>query len=141
MNAWLKCFLGSALLTTGLAQAATPLVGVAMAKYDDNFQALLRNGVQQKSAAMDIDIFMENGQDNAELQMRQFRNLIHSKVDAIIVAVVDGKSTALVRRGQRIPRIQNHIGKCPIHPDRDGPATIGRFQSDTSHAILIAKRT
>ncbi|AZF47816.1 substrate-binding domain-containing protein [Pseudomonas sp. R2-7-07] len=93
MKAWFRCFLGSALLTTGLAQAATPLVGVAMAKYDDNFQALLRNGVQQKAAAMDIDIFMENGQDNSELQLRQFRNLIHSKVDAIIVAVVDGTST------------------------------------------------
>ncbi|QDG59966.1 substrate-binding domain-containing protein [Pseudomonas sp. NIBRBAC000502773] len=94
MKAWLILALGATLFIPGPAQAATPLLGVGMAKYDDNFQTLLRNGVQQQASVMNADIFMENGQDSVDLQMRQFRNLVNSKVDAIIVAMVDGKSAA-----------------------------------------------
>lgn len=94
MKAWLMLALGATLFVPGLAQAATPLLGVGMAKYDDNFQTLLRNGVQQQAGAMNADIFMENGRDSVDLQMRQFRNLVNSKVDAIIIAMVDGKSAA-----------------------------------------------
>src|SRR5450830_65923 len=92
MKQWLTLALGISCLTAGLAQAATPLLGVAMAKYDDNFQTILRNGVQKHAAVLDTDIFMEDGHDSAELQMRQFRNLVNSKVDAIVVAMVNAKS-------------------------------------------------
>ncbi|MBV4456199.1 MULTISPECIES: substrate-binding domain-containing protein [Pseudomonas] len=94
MKAWLMLALGATLFVPGLAQAATPLLGVGMAKYDDNFQTLLRNGVQQQAGVMNVDIFMENGQDSVDLQMRQLRNLVNAKVDAIIIAMVDGKSAA-----------------------------------------------
>ncbi|WP_338513261.1 substrate-binding domain-containing protein [Pseudomonas poae] len=94
MKAWLMLALGATLFVPGLTQAATPLLGVGMAKYDDNFQTLLRNGVQQQASVMNADIFMENGKDSIDLQMRQFRNLVNSKVDAIIIAMVDGKSAA-----------------------------------------------
>ncbi|MBD8495667.1 substrate-binding domain-containing protein [Pseudomonas syringae] len=94
MKAGSMLLLGSVLFITGLAHAATPLLGVAMAKYDDNFQTLLRNSVQQQAASLNADVFMEDGQDNADLQMRQFRNLVTSRVDAIIVATVDDKSSA-----------------------------------------------
>ncbi|UVH51844.1 substrate-binding domain-containing protein [Pseudomonas sp. CBS] len=93
MKAWLMLALG-AFLIPAPAYAATPLLGVGMAKFDDNFQTLLRNGVQQQAGVRNVDIFMENGQDDVELQMRQFRNLVNSKVDAIIIAMVDGKSAA-----------------------------------------------
>ncbi|NWA24970.1 substrate-binding domain-containing protein [Pseudomonas gingeri] len=92
MKQWLTLALGLSFLTAGLAQAATPLLGVAMAKYDDNFQTILRNGVQKHAAVLDADIFMEDGHDSTELQMRQFRNLVNSKVDAIVVAMVNAKS-------------------------------------------------
>ncbi|MGA8133082.1 MAG: substrate-binding domain-containing protein [Pseudomonas gingeri] len=92
MKQWLTLALGISCLTAGLVQAATPLLGVAMAKYDDNFQTILRNGVQKHAAVLDTDIFMEDGHDSAELQMRQFRNLVNSKVDAIVVAMVNAKS-------------------------------------------------
>lgn len=85
---------GGDAVRSGPTQAATPLLGVGMAKYDDNFQTLLRNGVQQQAGVMNADIFMENGKDSVDLQMRQFRNLVNSKVDAIIIAMVDGKSAA-----------------------------------------------
>ncbi|WP_116079627.1 substrate-binding domain-containing protein [Pseudomonas sp. OV577] len=94
MKAWLMLALGATLFVPGPTQAATPLLGVGMAKYDDNFQTLLRNGVQQQAGVMNADIFMENGKDSVDLQMRQFRNLVNSKVDAIIIAMVDGKSAA-----------------------------------------------
>ncbi|KRP65753.1 substrate-binding domain-containing protein [Pseudomonas orientalis] len=94
MKAWLMLALGATLFVPGFAQAATPLLGVGMAKYDDNFQTLLRNGVQQQAGVMNANIFMENGKDSVDLQMRQFRNLVNSKVDAIIIAMVDGKSAA-----------------------------------------------
>jgi len=92
MKQWLSISLGASLLVASIAQAATPLVGVGMAKFNDNFQTILRHGVEKQVALLDADIFMENGQDNVELQMRQFRNLVSSKVDAIVVAMVNGKS-------------------------------------------------
>ncbi|WP_191489132.1 substrate-binding domain-containing protein [Pseudomonas sp. FEN] len=92
MKQWLTLALAASFLAAGLAQAATPLLGVGMAKYDDNFQTILRNGVEKHAAVLDADIFMENGHDNAELQMRQFRNLVNSKVDAIVIAMVNAKS-------------------------------------------------
>ncbi len=92
MKKWLSIALSASFCVASLTQAATPLLGVGMAKYDDNFQSILRNGVQKHAAVLEADIFMENGQDNAELQMRQFRNLINSHVDAIVIAMVSGKS-------------------------------------------------
>ncbi len=70
MKAWLMLALGATLFVPGPTQAATPLLGVGMAKYDDNFQTLLRNGVQQQAGVMNADIFMENGKDSVDLQMR-----------------------------------------------------------------------
>lgn len=98
MKKWLMCALGFSLYTGGLAHASTPLLGVGMAKYNDNFQTILRNGVQKQVALLDADMFMENGQDNVELQMRQFRNLVISRVDAIVVAMVNGKSAPEMMR-------------------------------------------
>ncbi|RMV14101.1 Periplasmic substrate-binding protein [Pseudomonas savastanoi] len=98
MKQWLSISLSASLLVAGLAQAATPLIGVGMAKYNDNFQTILRHGVEKQVALLDADIFMENGQDDVELQMRQFRNLVNSKVDAIVVAMVNGKSAAEMMR-------------------------------------------
>lgn len=98
MKQWLSISLSASLLFAGLAQAATPLIGVGMAKYNDNFQTILRHGVEKQVALLDADIFMENGQDDVELQMRQFRNLVNSKVDAIVVAMVSGKSAPEMMR-------------------------------------------
>ncbi|WP_163031980.1 substrate-binding domain-containing protein, partial [Pseudomonas viridiflava] len=98
MKQWLSISLGASLLFTGFAHASTPLIGVGMAKYNDNFQTILRHGVEKQVAVMDADIFMENGQDDVELQMRQFRNLVSSKVDAIVVAMVNGKSAPEMMR-------------------------------------------
>ncbi|MFS2159731.1 substrate-binding domain-containing protein [Pseudomonas sp. Pseusp122] len=98
MKQWLTLALSAGLCVTSLAQAATPLLGVGMAKYDDNFQSILRNGVQKHAAVLQADLFMENGENNVDLQMRQFRNLVNSKVDAIVVAMVNGKSAAEMMR-------------------------------------------
>ncbi len=98
MKQWLAISLGASLLAASLAHASTPLVGVGMAKYNDNFQTILRHGVEKQVAVLDADIFMENGQDNVELQMRQFRNLVSSRVDAIVVAMVNGKSAPEMMR-------------------------------------------
>lgn len=89
MKRGLITLLSAGLLLTGLAQAAPPLIGIGMAKYDDNFLSLLRKGLQDHSTKMGAQVFMEDGQDSNVLQMRQFRNLVQSKVDAIIVTVVD----------------------------------------------------
>ncbi|MBT2339833.1 MULTISPECIES: substrate-binding domain-containing protein [Pseudomonas] len=98
MKQWLKLALSASFCVSTLIHADPLLLGVAMAKYDDNFQTILRNGVQKHATALEADIFMENGQDNAELQMRQVRNLISSKVDAIIVAMVSDKGAPEMMR-------------------------------------------
>lgn len=98
MKHWMTSLLGAGLLLSSLAQAATPLIGVGVAKNNDNFQVLLRNNVQRHANSLDADVFMEDAQDNGALQMRQIRNLIASKVDAIIVTAVDMKTAPEMTR-------------------------------------------
>ncbi|TWI57470.1 ribose transport system substrate-binding protein [Pseudomonas duriflava] len=104
MKSTLKMILAAGLFIGSLAQAATPLIGVGMAKYDDNFQVLLRNGVQSQASSHGADVFMEDGQDNGVLQLRQVRNFIASKVDAIIVTVVD------MQTAPEMTRLANEAG-------------------------------
>lgn len=98
MKHWMTSLLSAGLLLSSLAQAATPLIGVGVAKNNDNFQVLLRNNVQRHASSLEADVFMEDAQDNGTLQMRQIRNLIASKVDAIIVTVVDMKTAPEMTR-------------------------------------------
>jgi ABC-type sugar transport system substrate-binding protein len=77
----------AALLASG-AQAET--IGVSMQSFDDNFQALLRNGLTGHAAKLEgVSVQLEDAQRDVGKQLSQVNNFIASGVDAIIVTLAD----------------------------------------------------
>ncbi len=76
--------------TTAMAEN----VGVSMARFDDNFLTVLRNGMVATAEGMDgVILQVEDAQDDVAKQLDQINNCIASGVDAIIVYAVDTSAT------------------------------------------------
>lgn len=75
-----------------LAQANAPLIGVLTSKRD-NFRTALINNVEERARTLDADLFLENASSDSALQLRQYRNLIAARVDAVIVNLIDDSNT------------------------------------------------
>ncbi len=83
----------TATLASPLAVHAEKL-GVSMAKFDDNFLTVLRNGMKAHAATLKgVDVQFEDAQDDVGKQLNQIQNFIAQKVDAIIVNPVDTDAT------------------------------------------------
>ena len=74
-------------LFAGAASAET--VGVSIVNFDNNFQTLLRQGIQDRADAVGVDVQIEDAQNDSAKQLDQINNFIASGVDAIIVTLVD----------------------------------------------------
>jgi inositol transport system substrate-binding protein len=69
-------------------------IGVSMAKFDDNFLTVLRNGMQDYAATKDgVNLQVEDAQNDVSKQLSQIQNFIAQGVDAIIVNPVDTDAT------------------------------------------------
>lgn len=75
--------------TTAMADG----IGVSMAKFDDNFLTVLRNGIQKQADAAGLKVQIEDAKDDVAKQLDQINNFIASGVDAIIVNPVDTSAT------------------------------------------------
>ena len=75
--------------TTAIAEN----IGVSMARFDDNFLTVLRNGMQSYADENGIDVQIEDAQDDVAKQLDQINNFIASGVDAIVVNPVDTSAT------------------------------------------------
>jgi inositol transport system substrate-binding protein len=80
----------SLLSTTAMAET----VAVSMARFDDNFLTVIRNGMIALAESMDgVDIQVEDAQNDVARQLDQINNFVASGVDAIIVNPVDTSAT------------------------------------------------
>ena len=69
-------------------------IGVSMAKFDDNFLTVLRNGIQaQADAERHVGADRRRWQNDVAKQLDQINNFIASGVTAIIVNPVDTSAT------------------------------------------------
>ncbi|KRB59465.1 rhizopine-binding protein [Rhizobium sp. Root708] len=94
-----KFMLGAAaaLLMSTAAHAET--VGVSMAKFDDNFLTVLRNGMQDYAKTLSgVTLQVEDAGNDVAKQQSQIQNFIASKVDAIVVNPVDTDATAAMSK-------------------------------------------
>ncbi|HNB26592.1 MAG TPA: sugar ABC transporter substrate-binding protein [Alphaproteobacteria bacterium] len=86
--------LGFAALVAMSAPALATDIGVSMAKFDDNFLTVLRNGMQDYAASKDgVNLQVEDAQNDVSKQLSQIQNFIAQGVDAIIVNPVDTDAT------------------------------------------------
>ena len=80
----------SALMASG---AMAQNVGVSMARFDDNFLTVLRNGMVENAPELGVDLQVEDAQNDVAKQLDQINNFVASGVDAIIVNPVDTSAT------------------------------------------------
>jgi inositol transport system substrate-binding protein len=132
----------SALFTT-TAMAET--VGVTMAKFDDNFLTVLRNGIQKLADGMDgVDVQIEDAQDDVGKQLDQINNFIASGVNAIIVNPVDTSATEAMTAAAAqagVPLV--YVNREPINvdslPDNQAFVASDERESGTLETIEICR--
>lgn len=86
---------GIAAIAGAGAQAQT--IGATIARFDDNFLTVMRNGMVDHAAGLNgVDLQVEDATDDIGKQIDQVRNFVASGVDAIIVNIVDTSAGAAV---------------------------------------------
>jgi ABC-type sugar transport system substrate-binding protein len=130
-----KYLLGAALvaLMTGYAHAET--VGVTMAKFNDNFLTVLRNGLDAYGKTLPgVTVQIEDAQDDVAKQLSQIQNFAAAKVDAIIVNPVDTDATEAMTKAAAdagIPLV--FVNREPVNVDKlpDNQAFVASNESDS----------
>ncbi|CAN7384106.1 sugar ABC transporter substrate-binding protein [Mesorhizobium sp. LjRoot246] len=88
-----KLLISTALATMLAATLSTSAfaakIGVSIVNFDNNFQTLLRDGMQARAKEKGAGIQVEDAQNDVAKQLDQVKNFIASGVDAIIVTLVD----------------------------------------------------
>ena len=94
-----KLLLAAAAVALMTSPALAAKIGVSMAKFDDNFLTVLRNGmIDYAKTQKDVALQVEDAQNDVAKQLSQMQNFIASKVDAIIVNPVDTSATAAMTK-------------------------------------------
>jgi inositol transport system substrate-binding protein len=114
-----KLLLGVALSALMCSSAFAAKVGVSMAKFDDNFLTVLRNGMIEQAKGMDgVELQVEDAQNDVAKQLDQIKNFAASGVDAIIVNPVDTDATAAMSKiaaDAGIPLV--YVNREPVNVD------------------------
>ena len=126
----------SLMASTAMAQN----IGVSMAKFDDNFLTVLRNGIQAQADAAGISVQIEDAADDVAKQLDQINNFIASGVDAIIVNPVDTSATQAMTDAAAaagVPLV--YVNRQPINLDTlpDNQAFVASQESESSRQGFI----
>jgi len=109
-------------------------IGVSMAKFDDNFLTVLRNGMIAQAKGMDgVNLQVEDAQNDVAKQLDQIKNFIASGVDAIIVNPVDTQATQAMTdaaAAAKVPLV--YVNRQPVNVDTlpDKQAFVASNESD-----------
>ncbi|OYU40770.1 MAG: rhizopine-binding protein [Pseudorhodobacter sp. PARRP1] len=93
-------------------------IGVSMAKFDDNFLTVLRNGMDAKAKELGVGLQIEDAQNDVAKQLDQINNFIASGVSSIIVNPVDTSATQAMSdaaAAANIPLV--YVNREPINVD------------------------
>ncbi len=92
-----KLVLGVAFSALMASSAMAETLGASIARFDDNFLTVMRNGMVEHAGGMSgVDLQVEDATDDISKQIDQVKNFVASGVDAIIVNIVDTSAGAAV---------------------------------------------
>ncbi|CZT36619.1 sugar ABC transporter substrate-binding protein [Rhizobium sp. 9140] len=116
----MKTIIFSAALAVMLSTAAhAETIGVSIAKFDDNFLTVLRNGMSDYAQTLNgVSLQIEDAQNDVAKQQSQIQNFIAAGVDAIIVNPVDTDATAAMSKiasDAKIPLV--YVNRQPANLD------------------------
>lgn len=124
--------------TTAMADG----IGVSMAKFDDNFLTVLRNGLQAQADAQGLSVQIEDAQNDVAKQLDQINNFIASGVSAIIVNPVDTSATQAMSdaaAAANVPLV--YVNRQPVNvdtlPDNQAFVASNEVDSGTLETIQL----
>ncbi len=130
-----KILLGLGLATLMSTSSLAANIGVSMAKFDDNFLTVLRNGmIEQAKGMTDVNLQVEDAGDDVAKQLDQIKNFIASGVDAIIVNPVDTSATQAMSdaaAAANVPLV--YVNREPVNVDTlpDNQAFVASNEKDS----------
>ncbi|MBA1140128.1 sugar ABC transporter substrate-binding protein [Mesorhizobium neociceri] len=130
-----KLILGVAFAALMSSSAFAAKVGVSMAKFDDNFLTVLRNGMIEQAKGMSgVELQVEDAQNDVAKQLDQIKNFAASGVDAIIVNPVDTSATQAMSdaaAAAKIPLV--YVNREPVNVDTlpDNQAFVASNEADS----------
>ena len=142
----MKKYLIAAAMTALMASSALAgtKIGVSMARFDDNFLTVLRNGIEAQSKGMDAEVQIEDAQDDVAKQLDQIKNFAASGVQAIIVNPVDTSATQAMSdaaAAANIPLV--YVNRQPINidtlPDNQAFVASNEVDSGTLETIEVCR--
>ena len=127
--------------TTAMAQD----IGVSMAKFDDNFLTVLRNGMIEQAGAMDgVNLQVEDAQNDVAKQLDQINNFIAAGVAAIVVNPVDTSATQAMSdaaAAANVPLV--YVNREPINvdtlPDNQAFVASNEVESGTLETLEVCR--
>jgi inositol transport system substrate-binding protein len=130
-----KLILGVAFAALMSSSAFAAKIGVSMAKFDDNFLTVLRNGMIAQAKGMSgVELQVEDAQNDVAKQLDQIKNFAASGVDAIIVNPVDTSATQAMSdaaAAAKIPLV--YVNRQPVNVDTlpDNQAFVASNEADS----------
>jgi inositol transport system substrate-binding protein len=120
-------------------------VGVSMAKFDDNFLTVLRNGLVEYGATLPgVNLQVEDAQNDVAKQLDQINNFIASGVKAIIVNPVDTSATQAMSDAAAaagVPLV--YVNREPINvdtlPDNQAFVASNEMDSGTLETLEVCR--
>ena len=92
-----KTFIAAGMVALLGSTAYAETIGASIARFDDNFLTVMRNGMVDHAAGLSgVDLQVEDATDDLAKQIDQVKNFVASGVDAIIVNIVDTSAGAAV---------------------------------------------
>lgn len=125
--------------TTAMAQE----IGATIARFDDNFLTVMRNGMVDYAASLDgVNLQVEDATDDLAKQIDQVKNFVASGVDAIIVNIVDTSAgAAITEAAGNVPLV--FVNRQPDNvdslPDTQAFVASNEIESGTLEAFEICK--
>jgi len=130
-----KYLLGAAFAALMSSYAHAENVAVSMARFDDNFLTVLRNGMIDYAKGLDgVNLQVEDAQNDVAKQLDQIKNFVASGVDAIIVNPVDTSATQAMSDAAaagKIPLV--YVNREPVNVDSlpDNQAFVASNEKDS----------
>ncbi|OSQ50554.1 sugar ABC transporter substrate-binding protein [Marivita geojedonensis] len=120
-------------------------IGVSIARFDDNFLTVMRNGMEDYASGIDgVDLVVEDAQDDVARQLDQINNFVASGVDAIIVNAVDTNATEAMTQAAAsagVPLV--YVNRQPVNvdtlPDDQAFVASNEIESGTLAAFEACK--
>ena len=140
-----KTIIAAGIASAITTAAAAETIGVSMARFDDNFLTVLRNGMISYAESLDgVDIQIEDAQNDVGKQLNQIQNFIASGVDAIVVNAVDTDATIAMTKAAAdagVPLV--YVNREPINvddlPDNQAFVASNEVESGTLETFEVCK--